>query len=622
MGVSGVGKTTIGTLLSDTTNIPFFDGDDFHPDSNRDKMNAGQSLNDEDRKCWLQDLNALAKNKIPSTGAIIACSALKKSYRAILREGIEAHITFVHLTGSYELIKNRIDNRQNHYMPSSLLKSQFETLESPTKAISFSIELTPDEIVNSVQNLLFDKADFGLIGLGIMGKSLCRNLASKNIKISMYNRHVPGKEEHIATTFKAAHAELKNAKAFDNLSNFVHSLAKPRKVMLMVNAGQAVDYVIQELLPLLDKGDIIIDGGNSHFEDTSRRTTQLVEDGLHFIGAGVSGGEEGALNGPSIMPGGNQEAYRLVAPYLETIAAKDNENNACCTYIGPEGSGHYVKMVHNGIEYVEMQLLAEVYFLLKSQHKNPDEIASILEQWNNTGMNSYLLEITINILRTKEDNNWLIDSILDKAANKGTGNWTTVTSAKLGAASTMIATALFARYISSYKETRKIASTLFDNKDNTVPTFEINQLKGAYQLARIINHSQGFDLLKNASHQFQWNLDLSDIARIWTNGCIIRSEFMLTLIGSLKASSDSLLFNKDIITTIISNKGALKTIVIAGLNNNFALPCLSDALQYLNGISTNNSPSNMIQAQRDYFGAHTYERLDKEGNFHTNWNAI
>jgi len=617
MGVSGVGKTTIGTLLSSKTGIPFYDGDDFHPEANKNKMAAGHPLNDDDRKGWLTSLNKLSKEKQLQKGAIIACSALKESYRDQLKVDID-QMYFLHLVGEYQLILDRIQQRSGHFMPPELLQSQFDTLETPSKALTFSITMTPEEITNQAINSMNNKTEFGLIGLGVMGKSLCRNLANNGFKISMYNRHVDDKEVDIAKNFKEKYPVFKDSLAFDNVSNFITSMQRPRKIMLMVNAGKPVDYVIADLVPLLDEGDIIIDGGNSHFDDTKRRIVTLKEQGIYFVGTGVSGGEEGALKGPSIMPSGDKEAYAILAPYLETIAAVDKNGKGCCTYVGPEGSGHYIKMVHNGIEYAEMQLLAEVYQLLRMQKKTPSEIADLLEPWIKTELNSFLLEITVNILRKKEGDDWLIDKILDKAGNKGTGNWTTVSAANLGIPATVISSALFARYISAFKEVRLKAAVLY-KQEKTAPVFDINTLKEAYTLGRIINHHQGFDLIHEASKTYNWKLNLSEIARIWTNGCIIRSELMERLVDLFASNEASILFQKPIANQIKPLKNSLKKIVVAAIESDTSLPCFGEALTYLNAITSANLSANMIQAQRDYFGAHTYNRNDKEGTFHTDW---
>jgi 6-phosphogluconate dehydrogenase len=618
MGVSGVGKTTIGKILARKLRLPFFDGDDFHPEQNIKKMAGGQSLTDEDREEWLKSLNELAISKIQKSGCVIACSALKEKYRHFLEKGLNNSAHWIYLEGSFELISSRLKNRKGHYMPANLLQSQFNILEIPENALTFNIENTPEVIVEMIEQNLNQQAEFGLLGLGVMGKSLCRNLASNGVKISMFNRHVPGKEENIASDFRNQHQELENAMAFDQLQEFVSSLQRPRKIFLMVNAGPPVDAVIQELIPLLSKKDIIIDGGNSHYEDSAKRESILSEHEIYFIGCGVSGGEEGALKGPSIMPGGKREAYKLVKPYLKKIAAKDKNGNACCAYIGKSSSGHFTKMVHNGIEYAEMQLLAELYQIFKANGKNPNEISDILSN-SAKDIQSYLLEITIDILRKKEGNDWLIHKILDKAGNKGTGNWTTIASAQLGVPSTLIAGSLFARYLSAYKDERVNAQKILPVELNVVE-IRVDIILEAYQLARIVNHIQGFKLLKEASKEYKWSFDLSEIARIWTNGCIIRSNFMENLVDVLK-NEDDLILNNEITASIKRLKPSLSKVVSKCIESNLAIPCLSEAINYLNAISQANSSANLIQAQRDYFGAHTYQRVDgKSGEFqHTDW---
>lgn len=391
--------------------------------------------------------------------------------------------------------------------------------------------------------------------------------------------------------------------------------------MLMVNAGKIVDHVIEDLLPFLDEGDILIDGGNSNYNKTKERFDYLTSKHIHFIGAGVSGGEEGALKGPSIMPGGHKEAYKAVQPFLEAIAAKDANNMPCCTHIGTEGSGHFVKMVHNGIEYVEMQLLAEVFLMLTAMGgNNPDQIATILEGYKDTA-NSYLLEITIDILRKKEGDDWLVNKIMDKAGNKGTGNWTTIATAELGVPSTMIASALFARYISFFKDERIAASKHFSTTKAANLDLSIVAILEAYQFARIINHYQGFRLIDEASARYNWGgLNLSELARIWTNGCIIRSDFMSDLVDTFK-TTNNILTDKDIISTINTLKLSIKKVVAACILNEIPIPSFSESINFLNGFAAANSSANLIQAQRDYFGAHTYQRIDDNTNkfYHTDW---
>ncbi|MCG9792933.1 NADP-dependent phosphogluconate dehydrogenase [Flavobacterium algicola] len=617
MGVSGVGKSTIGELLSQKLGIPYFDGDYYHSKANVDKMTAAIPLNDDDRQAWLETLNNLAKEQLKTNSCIIVCSALKQKYRVILNAGIDEPIHWVYLKGSYEQIKQRIEARDDHYMSSKLLASQFEILEEPKDCIAIDITLSPTEIVEKLKKQLTEKTEFGLFGLGVMGKSLARNLAQKGFSISVFNRHVAGIEENVAVNFKNEFEELSDSLAFDDLQSFVNSMERPRKIMLMVNAGKITDAVIGDLLPYLSEGDILIDGGNSNYRDTKERADYLKLKYIYFVGAGVSGGEEGALKGPSIMPGGELAAYKKVQPYLEAIAAKDKNDLPCCTYIGEEGSGHFVKMVHNGIEYVEMQLLGEIYSVLTAMGNNPDEIAAILESYKLTA-NSYLLEITEAIFRKKEGNDWLVNKIMDKAGNKGTGNWTTITTAELGIPSTLIASALFARYTSFYKEERIEAHSNFGS--NIQPDLDIKAILDAYQFARIINHYQGFKLISEAGKAHNWNLNLSELARIWTNGCIIKSDLMVDLVEVLK-ESDNILTHSKIVELVKTLKPSANKVVSECVLAELPITSLSEALQFLNSYATANSSANIIQAQRDFFGAHTYQRIDDaSGKFHhTNW---
>lgn len=619
MGVSGVGKSTIGILLSQELDIPFFDGDDYHSEYNIKKMSNGQPLNDDDRKGWLESLNELAKKQLKKSSCIIVCSALKQSYRNILSVGIEGKTKWIHLTGSFEQIYERVNNRTDHFMPLDLLKSQFDTLEHPKNALQVNVSLSPKSIVKTIKNELMIKSEFGLFGLGVMGKSLCRNLSNKGFRISMFNRHVDGAEEYVAKNFKAKYAELTNAAPFDDISSFVSSLQRPRKIMLMVNAGKTIDLVIQDLLPHLSENDILIDGGNSNYEKTKERFEELKTKNIHFIGVGVSGGEEGALTGPSIMPSGDFEVYKNVQPFLETISAKDQNNLPCCTYVGPEGSGHFIKMVHNGIEYAEMQLLAEVSKILEALKQNPDEVAKTLEAWKDSA-NSYLLEITTTILRKKEGDDWLVKKIVDKAGNKGTGNWATIASTQLGVPSTLITSALYARYVSFYKEERILLNKNFETIDAPELNLTTDDVSKAYQFARIVNHYQGFKLIAEASNSFSWDLNLSEIARIWTNGCIIKSTLMQDLVDVLKETKN-ILAHEYYRELIHQYKPSAQKVVSQCILNGITIPCLSESVQFFYGMTTANSSANIIQAQRDYFGAHTYQRIDDNSmkHYHTEW---
>ncbi len=459
---------------------------------------------------------------------------------------------------------------------------------------------------------------FGVIGLGVMGSSLSLNIAEKGYTLSVYNRIAPG-EEHNVTDFLTKVDDAMQIQGFTELKAFVNSLERPRKILIMIKAGHAIDAIIEALIPILSEGDILIDGGNSHYLDTNKRAEYLKSKQLHFIGCGVSGGEEGARKGPSIMPGGDKESYRIIAPVLETIAAKDNKGNSCCTYIGTEGAGHFVKMVHNGIEYAEMQLLAEIYALL-SITKNNEEIATILSDWNTTDLSSYLLEITINILKTKEAGKYILNTILDKAGNKGTGSWSTKAAFDLGTVNTMMSSAVFARYISSFKDKREQLSSLIKKGVKTVDSPDVNSLKKAYRFARVINHYQGFELIRLASNTFNWYLNISEIARIWTNGCIIRSEFMEQSVEVFK-NYESYLDESNLLKQLISTEKDITKSITYSLSHRIPFDTFWSAYNHWIAITTENLPANLIQAQRDYFGAHTYQRIDASENqfFHTNW---
>lgn len=465
------------------------------------------------------------------------------------------------------------------------------------------------------------KAEIGVIGLGVMGKSLSRNLARNGFNIAIYNRHVDSKEVDVAKNFKSAHTELAQALPFDNLGAFVESLETPRKIILMVNAGPTVDVVLADLKDKLEEGDIVIDGGNSHFEDTKQRILSLKKIGLSFIGTGISGGEEGALKGPSIMPSGESEAYSKIEKYLVAIAAKDDNGKACCTYVGSQGSGHFVKMIHNGIEYAEMQLLAECYTILRNQGVTNEAIAAELESWKED-MGSYLLGITVDILRKKEGDDYLLDKILDKAGNKGTGSWATAFIAGSGEPATMIPAALFARYLSFFKEKREEASKVFSSNSEGEDV-SAAELKAAYEFSRIINHHQGFSIITQTSQKNEWDIDVSEIARIWTAGCIIKSDFMKDLVNYLKVN-DAILLNEQIRRSIKENHSSIQSVVSKCIAKEIHIPCLLEAVNFFHGIKTFNSPANLIQAQRDYFGAHTYQRVDDPSGkaHHTEWAKI
>jgi 6-phosphogluconate dehydrogenase len=620
-GVSGIGKTSIGKLLAIQLVIPFYDADDFHPKVNIEKMSEGKPLNDLDREPWLKLLGTKIKEWNDYKGTVLACSALKESYREMLQTIPNSETKWILLHEGIVIVLERLNKRKEHFFDGKLLKNQFDTLEFPSYGIQIKATQSPEKIVKKIIVKMKKKSTFGLIGLGVMGKSLALNIAGKGTSIAVYNRHIPNKEVDIAKSFVEKNDALK-IEGFDNLKQFVNSLEIPRNILLMVNAGKPVDAIIKDLLPYLDSNDLIMDGGNSHYTNTKRRIEELETVGVHFIGMGVSGGEEGALKGPSIMPSGSKEVYNRIRSIIEGISAKDKNGNDCCVYLGPDGAGHFVKMIHNGIEYGEMQLLAEVYHLFRFHSgKSPGEISSIFEIWKKEGLNSYLLEITISILKKKEGEDFLIDKILDRASQKGTGGWSTNAALELGKPLNTIAESVMARYISAMKDTRVMASKLYKSSEKGQVSMVISELKSAYESARIINHAIGFDAISAASQEYNWNLDLSEIARVWTNGCIIRSELMEVLVTIFKDSDMHLLLHPSIVTVLDKKNSKYAKIIGEALAARCSIPVLSSGLNYFLGFISEQSSANMIQAQRDFFGAHTYRRVDRpfEEVFHTNW---
>lgn len=467
------------------------------------------------------------------------------------------------------------------------------------------------------------KQQIGVIGMAVMGRNLALNIESRGFSVSIYNRSKDKTEEVIVE-----HTD-KQLVPYFTIEDFVNSLEKPRRILIMVKAGKGTDAVIDELRPLLDKGDIIIDGGNAYFEDTIRRNKMLSDEGFNFIGTGVSGGEEGALKGPSIMPGGQREAYVLVAPILEKIAASVN-GEPCVAYIGPDGAGHYVKMAHNGIEYGDMQLIAESYSVLKHVvGLNNDELADVFTDWNKGELDSYLIEITANIFKYKDETgNYLVDMILDAAGNKGTGKWTSQSALDLGEPLSLITESVFARYISAIKEQRVTASKILKGPKQIVDIGDKKQLiekvRKALYMGKIISYAQGFAQLKAASEKYNWHLNYGEIAKIFRAGCIIRAQFLQKITDAYIADNniDNLLLAPYFSQTVEAYQQSLRDVVSLAVQQGIAVPTLSAAIAYYDSYRSAVLPANLIQAQRDYFGAHTYERIDKKGIFHTDWIGI
>ncbi len=465
--------------------------------------------------------------------------------------------------------------------------------------------------------------DVGLYGLGVMGQSLSLNIMNHGFNLAVYNYDVSVTNEFIHS--KASGYDVKGC---SSEKEFVSSLKKPRKIIMMVTAGRVVDEVIERILPLLEDGDILIDGGNSYYKDTKRRIEYCSQKGINFFGVGISGGEMGALKGPSIMPGGSKEAYEHIRPILESIAAKTKNGQTCCAYIGPEGSGHYVKMVHNGIEYGDIQLICEAYDLLKRVgNMSPKEMADIFEAWNNDVLNSYLIDITSKILRTKDHitGKPIIDVILDVAGQKGTGKWTSIDGLDKGCPIPTVAESVFARFLSSRKEERVKISKIFNESiDTQIERQElIESLKNALYCAKVISYAQGFALLEEASNEYGWNLNLGIIALLWREGCIIRAQFL----EMIKEAFEEDLACRNLMCTnyfkgvIKDNIKYLRKIVTIAIENGIYVPCLTSALEYYDGYRSERLPANLLQAQRDYFGAHSYKRIDDPENkdWHTVW---
>ncbi|HUR30702.1 MAG TPA: NADP-dependent phosphogluconate dehydrogenase [Saprospiraceae bacterium] len=457
------------------------------------------------------------------------------------------------------------------------------------------------------------KSQLGIIGMGIMGTALSRNLASRDIALSLYNRHVRGTEENVAAIAISMHDELKQAKGFDELGPFVESLDSPKIILIMVAGGTATQEVIDSLIPLLDKHDVVIDGGNSHYEDTRHRGLQLNANGILFLGCGISGGAEGALKGPSIMAGGNQEAYNIASPFLKKITAKDLYGGPCCTYIGPQGSGHFVKTVHNGIEYAEMQLLAEVYSVLRwAVGLTPDHIAEVLAGWKSSEAASFLLDITVNILREKNSDGWLIDKIVDSAGTKGTGAWAVQAAAAMGIPAMMITAALHARYLSGQRHIRVQLDEITRIQTRKNASLGTTDIFNAYQLARMINYQEGFAIIRAASKAYNWEINLSSLAACWTNGCIIRSALMNHFVEVWKDWDDELILYPTIKGIITTGWSGLRRVNQLSSSETVFTPCLVAASQYLAGASLRYPSANLVQAQRDYFGFHGFRRTDDD----------
>ena len=471
-------------------------------------------------------------------------------------------------------------------------------------------------------------SDIGLIGLAVMGENLALNMESRGFTVAVFNRTVPGVEEGIVARFMAGRGRGGNFIGAESPEEFVASLSRPRKIMMMVKAGKPVDEVIARFLPLCDKGDVLIDGGNSHFQDTIRRTREVEARGMLYVGTGVSGGEEGALRGPSIMPGGSPAAWPHVKPVFQAIAARVADGTPCCDWVGADGAGHFVKMVHNGIEYGDMQLICEAYQIMKDLLGLPAaEMHEVFKAWNAGDLDSYLIGITADILAFKdEDGAPLVDRILDTAGQKGTGKWTSVAALDLGVPLTLISEAVFARCLSAMKDERVEASRALKGP---APEFSgdkeafLGDLGKALYASKIVSYAQGFSLMREAAKEFEWSLNPGGIALLWRGGCIIRSAFLGKIKEAFGADPKlaNLLLDPFFRDKVEGAQESWRRVVAAAVMNGIWTPAMATALNYYDGYRSSRLPANLLQAQRDYFGAHQYERTDGPRGrfFHTNW---
>ncbi len=469
------------------------------------------------------------------------------------------------------------------------------------------------------------KAQIGVVGLAVMGKNLALNIESRGFTVGVYNRHRNRTDEMMKD-----HSDKKLMPSY-TIKDFVDSLEKPRRILLMVKAGGPTDAVIDELLPLLDKGDVLIDGGNTNFHDTMERNAKLDKSGINFIGMGVSGGELGALHGPSLMPGGQKEAYDLVAPILTKIAAKAEDGKPCVAYIGPNGAGHYVKMVHNGIEYGDEELIDESYNVMRNVlGLSVDDMAKIFHEWDQGELDSFLINITADILTRKDDlgddkNKPIVDMILDRGANKGTGKWSSMTALDGGAPQSVITEAVYARYISMMKDERVKASKELPVETEAISIDDkeamIEKIRQALYFGKVMSYAQGFEQMRIDSDRYDWNLKYGELAQIWREGCIIRAQFLQKITDAFDKNPElkNLLLDDYFKDIAKKYQKATRDVVALAVKAGVPTPSLSAAINYYDSYRAEVLPANLLQAQRDYFGAHTYERTDRPGNFHYSW---
>ncbi len=651
MGVSGSGKSTVAGILAGQLEWDLAEGDDLHPAPNVAKMATGTPLTDEDRWPWLDQVSRWITDH---TGAgrpgLITCSALKRSYRDKLAG---PNVVFVHLAGSREVIGQRLNARLDHFMPASLLDSQISALEPPqpdenavtilagrapaeeaaeiirlldlVPAAGAALDGQPAQAVASTPVRAGGKAEIGVTGLAVMGSNLARNLAGKGFVTAVHNRTRARTDALIAD-----HGDDGTFIPAESAADFVNSLATPRKIIIMVKAGDPTDAVIDELAELLEPGDILIDGGNARFQDTRRREAALRDKGIHFVGCGISGGEEGALNGPSIMPGGSAESYLSLGPILERISAQV-DGEPCCTHVGTDGAGHFVKMIHNGIEYADMQLIAEACDLLRrGAGLEPAAIADIFAEWNSGELDSFLVEITAEVLRQVDARTGkpFVDVVVDAAGMKGTGTWTVQTALDLAVPVSGIAEAVFARGLSSAQGQReaavgRLAGPAAVQVATDVGAF-VEDVRQALYASKIIAYAQGLDAIAAGAREYGWDIDLGAVARIWRGGCIIRATFLNRIAEAYAGDGEapaSLILAPYFTEALARSQSAWRRVLIEAVRAGIPTPGFSAGLAYYDGLRSTRLPASIIQGQRDFFGAHTYRRVDAAGVYHTRWSG-
>jgi 6-phosphogluconate dehydrogenase len=558
----------------------------------------------------------------------VTCSALRRQYRDILR-GIEGPLLFAHLKGERAVIEQRMASRSNHFMPAELIESQFETLENTADEgdvieieINRSLGRQCSDIEQRLEAATIDfrlKPHLGLVGLGVMGSNLAANILENDFLLHAYDINQQLRDE-FTNTFPSAEP------CHGSLETLVAETVSPRCLLLLVKAGEPVDQLLKQLIPLLDRNDVIIDLGNSHYKDTDRRCLKAAISGIRYLGCGISGGADGARYGPALMPGGDYGAGNLMWAFFSDISAK-HEGTPCVTWVGPQGAGHFVKMVHNGIEYADMQLIAEAYQIMRDGLRmEAAEIGEQFDQWNQGPLESYLIEATAKIFKaTDEDGAPLIDRILDKAGQKGTGGWATETAIEFGVPATLMTEAVFARVLSSVKKVRQHYASAFgqlNDPDGVSKIQMLDQLEQGLYAAKVINYVQGFMLMAEVSSKRHWHMGLGNIAKIWRSGCIIRGQLLNDIMHAYENGVQHSLLDAPIFADLLlENHGAIRNVVKFSINQGIPVPAFSSAIAFFDSIRNAQGSANLIQAQRDYFGAHTFERVDQpEGDFfHADW---